>query len=328
MINVKKPGLQTAVQDEGRYGHYDVGMSPSGALDKNSYRIANMLAGNEPGAAALESVFVGPTLEFTEEYTIALTGAEMQPKINGEAVAMWSAIRVKAGDVLSFGALKSGCRGYIAVSGGIDVPLVQGSRSTFLSSRIGGLEGRALKAGDVLKVGNMKKCDVADGTKVPEQYIPKYSTHYDLRIMTCMFYYRLSEKGKQALVDATWTITPDANRVGYRIHPDIPLELIEREQPFGAGSGQTNVVEAGYPVGGIQVPDPTEPIALLADTVTCGGYMTPAAIISVDLNMLAQAKTNETIKFKVVDMDEALAARKANNDMLNAIAAHIAAASK
>jgi len=152
-IRVKQPGLLTTVQDTGRFGEYSIGIPPSGAMDVFAYQVGNYLVGNEEGAAGLEITYLGPQLEFTENTVIAITGAEMPPKINGEEVPTWEALRVEEGDILSFDYLKSGARSYLAVAGGIDVPVFMHSRSTYTLIGLGGHEGRALQEGDELKVG-------------------------------------------------------------------------------------------------------------------------------------------------------------------------------
>ena len=152
-VNVISPGLSTTVQDLGRPGYYHLGIPLSGGMDRFALRAANMLVGNDEGAAVLEAVFMGPELEFTAPATVAVTGGDLPPKLNGEERAGWEAFPVKAGDRLSFGFLKSGARAYIAVSGGIDVPVKLGSRSTYTLGALGGHEGRVLKAGDSLPVG-------------------------------------------------------------------------------------------------------------------------------------------------------------------------------
>jgi biotin-dependent carboxylase-like uncharacterized protein len=316
MIKVLKPGLQTTIQDKGRVGYYEIGMPPSGAFDQKSYMIANMLVGNDLSAAVLETTYVGPSLEFQQDACISLTGATMQPRVNGNVVPMWETVYIKSGDVLTFDQIESGVRGYIAVSGGFDVPIVMGSRSTFLSSKIGGLEGRALKANDCLNTGDLKKYRVSKGTRIKEEYIPKFGDYYEVRIMDGLCSYRITEESKKTISEADWVITPDANRVGYRIYSGKPLAFIERKQPFGAGNSPSNVVDVGYPIGSIQVPDVLEPIILFKDAVTCGGYATIATIISVDLNIMAQAATNNHIKFSYVTMEEALQARDKDKEFM------------
>lgn len=153
-VLVRDPGLETTVQDTGRLGYYSIGFPPSGALDSFAYHVGNALVGNRPGAAALEAVYLGPTLELTVDTLIAVTGADIPAFLDGEEIPTWEAVPVAAGSVLSFGQLRAGARPYVAVSGGIDVPLYYGSRSTYTLVGIGGLEGRALRAGDELPLGS------------------------------------------------------------------------------------------------------------------------------------------------------------------------------
>ncbi|MCG7334704.1 biotin-dependent carboxyltransferase family protein [Sporosarcina sp. ACRSM] len=318
MIKVISPGLQTTVQDGGRIGFYEVGMPPSGAMDKYSYTVSNLLVGNNENAATLEITYLGPVLEFQEDALIALTGGEIPPKINGEAVPMWEALSVKAGDRLSFDFVKQGARVYLAVAGGIDVPVIMGSRSTYTLCGIGGLEGRPLQANDQLVIGADRLHSVQAGARVADELIPLFSKKHEIRVVLGLCSYRLTEESKERFFSIDWSVTPEANRVGYRFKGER-LNFVEREQPFGAGSNPSNVVDLGYPIGSIQVPDGVEPIALLNDAVTGGGYATIATIISTDLNKMGQIKTNETVKFVSVSIEEALAARKEEKDKLNAI---------
>jgi biotin-dependent carboxylase-like uncharacterized protein len=318
MIKVISPGLQTTVQDGGRIGFYEVGMPPSGAMDKYSYTVSNLLVGNNENAATLEITYLGPVLEFQEDALIALTGGEIPPKINGEAVPMWEALSVKAGDRLSFDFVKQGARVYLAVAGGIDVPVIMGSRSTYTLCGIGGLEGRPLQANDQLVIGDDRLHSVQVGARIADELIPTFSKKHEIRVVLGLCSYRLTEESKERFFSIDWSVTPEANRVGYRFKGER-LNFVEREQPFGAGSNPSNVVDLGYPIGSIQVPDGVEPIALLNDAVTGGGYATIATIISTDLNKMGQIKTNETVKFVSVSIEEALAARKEEKDKLNAI---------
>src|SRR5262245_43588514 len=165
-IKVKAPGLATTVQDLGRPGYYHLGIPLSGGMDRFALRAANLLVGNDEGAAVLEAVFMGPELEFTADATVAVTGAELPPKVNGELRETWTSFRVKAGQVLSFDYLKKGARAYIAISGGIEVPVVLGSRSTYALGALGGHEGRKLQAGDQLPVGASAKA-AKEGAAIP-----------------------------------------------------------------------------------------------------------------------------------------------------------------
>jgi biotin-dependent carboxylase-like uncharacterized protein len=306
-LRVASPGLLTTVQDEGRPGVYAVGMPPAGAMDKFSYRVANMLVGNPPGAAALEITYLGPELELTQDAVIAITGADLPPKVNGEEVARWESHRLRAGDVLSFGYLQSGARAYLAVAGGIDVPEVMGSRSTYTLVGMGGFEGRALQAGDELPVGAEGRG--TPGRRVPAELVPAYGTETELRVVVGLASYRIMPDSLRAFFDATWTVTTDANRVGYR-YRGITLDFVDREPPHGAGSDPSNVVDGGYPLGSVQVPGGVEPIALLQDGVTGGGYATLATIVSADLDRVGQSKTHEATRFTEVDLEGALRARQ------------------
>lgn len=318
MIKILQPGIETTVQDIGRIGYYEMGMPPSGVMDKYSFKIANYLVGNEENAAVLEATYMGPTLEFEEDAVIAITGGEIPPKINGESIPTWEAFEVKTGDILSFDFVKTGARIYISVAGGIDVPILIDSRSTYTLCNIGGFEGRALQEGDSLKIGDQKKNDAKVGQRIEDKYIPKHEKSHEIRIVMGLCSYRFTDESKKSFLEQDWSVTPDANRVGYRFKGER-LYFVEREQPFGAGSNPSNVVDLGYPIGSIQVPDGAEPIALLNDAVTGGGYATIATIISSDLDKMAQVKTGDKVRFIAVDIDEALQIRKDKKQKLQEI---------
>ncbi|WP_153731536.1 5-oxoprolinase subunit C family protein [Sporosarcina obsidiansis] len=318
MIHVIHPGLQTTIQDGGRIGFYEVGMPPSGAMDKYSYAVSNLLVGNNENASTLEITYLGPTLEFKVDTVIALTGGDIPPKINGELVPMWETLEIKAGDQLSFDFVKSGARVYLAIAGGIDVPQIMGSRSTYTLCGIGGLEGRSLQAGDKLEIGTDNERTPIVGARIEDKYIPTFTKKHEIRVVLGLCSYRLTEESKERFFAIDWLVTPEANRVGYRFSGER-LNFVDREQPFGAGSNPSNVVDLGYPIGSIQVPDGVEPIALLNDAVTGGGYATIATIISSDLNKMGQIKTNESVRFVSVSIDEALAARKVVKNQLEEI---------
>jgi biotin-dependent carboxylase-like uncharacterized protein len=311
----------TTVQDEGRIGSYHLGMPPAGAMDRFSYRVGNLLVGNPDGAAALEATYMGPELAFTEDAVFAVTGADMPPLLNGEELAPWTAHQAKAGDVLKFSYLKAGARSYIAVRGGFDVPLVLGSRSTYTLTGMGGFEGRALAAGDELRLGDANGAPFRPAA-VPEELIPIHEAEPELRVVVGLSSYRITPRSLEGFFDTTWTVTPDANRVGYR-YRGTPLEFVEREQPAGAGSDPSNVVDIGYPIGSIQIPGGTEPIALLNDAVTGGGYATIATIISADLDKAGQSKTHDKTRFVEVTLEDALQARHEARDRLDRVRAAI-----
>lgn len=321
-IAVHEGGIATTVQDAGRFGLYHLGMPPSGALDDFSFRIANLLVGNPETAAVLEATFNGPVLEFAQDTVVAVTGAELPPKLDGEEQPTWTALPVRAGQTLSFDFLRSGARAYIALAGGIDVPVVLGSRSTYVLCGVGGYEGRAIRGGDTLPVGAHDASAAARrvGRSVPEAQRPRFSKQAELRVNMGLCGYRLSDAGREAFLGLEWTVTPAADRIGYR-YKGGELGFVPREQPFGAGSDPSNVVDVGYPIGSIQVPGGVEPICLLNDAVTGGGYATIATVISADRDVLAQTRTHDTTRFRAVGMEDALAARAAKKARLDEIRA-------
>jgi biotin-dependent carboxylase-like uncharacterized protein len=316
-LEILRPGLQTTVQDEGRVGGlYAHGLPPSGALDKRAYRIGGALVGNPPGTAALEMTYMGAELVFTAATVFAVTGAEMSPKLDDEPIESWRSYRASAGDRLSFGLLTAGARAYLSVAGGVDVPLYEGSRATYTLVGRGGFEGRALAAGDVVAVGAG-----VDGTPdrvVPERLRPQYGGDVEVRVVAGLASHRLEPESLRTLFDATWKVTPNANRVGYRYRGPA-LRFIDREPPVGAGSDPSNVVDFGYPVGSIQVPGGVEPICLLNDAVTAGGYATVGTVISCDLDLVGQSQIAQATRFVETSLDEALAARRARQAELRSV---------
>lgn len=305
MIEVRKPGLSTTVQDTGRSGYYDLGIPPSGALDQFALRAANLLVGNPEDAAVLEVVYLGPELVFTEPAVLAVAGAAMAPKVNGEERPQWESFAVAAGDVLSFGYLAGGARAYLAVSGGVDVPEVLGSRSTYGLGALGGFQGRPLAAGDVLPVGAGTG---AAGRSVPADLRPTWSKDVEVRVMMGLYDHRLTAGGRETFLSTTWSLTPVADRIGFR-YSGAELETVEREAPFGAGQDPSNIVDAPYPIGSIQVPGSVEPIVLHRDAVSGGGYMMVATVLSGDLDVVAQSAPGTRTRFVEVDLDGALAVR-------------------
>ncbi|WP_277454861.1 biotin-dependent carboxyltransferase family protein [Janibacter sp. DB-40] len=320
-VRVVSGGLSTTVQDLGRTGRYAIGMPPSGAMDQYSFRVANLLVGNPEGAAALEATYIGPSLEFTDDRLVAVTGGDAAVTLNGEPIPMWSSAQVRSGDVLSFGMITSGARPYIAVSGGIAVPEYLGSRSTYTLIGLGGHEGRTLADGDVLPLGDGVTGEA--GAVVPDELVPQFPSDIEVRAVVGLCSYRLTPAALESFLSTPWRITKDADRVGYRLRGGT-LDFVEREQPFGAGSDPANVVDLGYPLGSIQVPGGDEPIVLLGDAVTGGGYVTIATVISVDRDLFGQAKTGDTIRFRDVGIDEALAARADRNRRLDRIRSALA----
>ncbi|WP_036499051.1 biotin-dependent carboxyltransferase family protein [Nocardia aobensis] len=306
-VEVIEPGLATSVQDLGRSGAYNVGIPPSGALDQTSAKIANLLVGNDIGAAVLEAPYLGPKLGFSGPAVVAVTGAQADVLVNGIEVPAWESFRVEEGDVLSFGFVRGGARLYIAVAGGFDVPVVLGSRSTYGLGALGGFDGRILRAGDTLPVGVAGPDFVARA--VPEKARPRWSREVELRIVLGLYDYRLTPDGRDTLLDTVWSLTPVADRTGFR-YAGAKLDFEERVQPFGAGSDPSNIVDAGYPIGSIQVPSGSEPIILHRDAVSGGGYAMVGTVISVDMDLVGQSAPGTNTRLRAVSLDDALSARR------------------
>jgi biotin-dependent carboxylase-like uncharacterized protein len=309
-IKVLKPGLATTVQDLGRPGYYHIGIPISGGMDRHALAAANLLVGNAEGDAVLEAVFMGPDLEFTDDTMVAVTGAELPPKLDGVPRETWASFKVKRGQKLSFDFLKKGARAYIAVAGGIDVPVVLGSRSTYALGALGGFKGRKLEAGDELPVGSAKTM-VKEGRTVGERLrgLPM-GIPTELRVMPGLYWHRITEGAGKAFFSDTWKVAMEADRIGYRFKGGQPLDFVPREPPFGAGSDPSNITDACYPYGSIQVPGGTEPIVLHRDAVSGGGYFMVGTVISADMDVIGQLQPNTPIRFVKVEMDQALAARK------------------
>ncbi len=304
-IEIIEPGLAASIQDQGRPGYYNVGIPPSGALDLFSAAAANVLVGNPSDAAVIESTYMGPKLRFTEDTVAAVTGADIPVKINGHTAPMWESFPVKTGDELSFGILEQGARMYVAVAGSFAVPEVLGSRSLYALGAFGGFEGRALQAGDLLPTGTAVG---TPGRVLPNELRPQLSREVDIRVVIGLYDYRLTDKGLSALLDQPWKLTTVADRIGFR-YSGHSLDWKERKQPFGAGSDPSNITDAGYPIGSIQVPGGIEPIILHRDAVSGGGYAMVATVISADLDVVAQCSPGTQTRFRPVSLEDALEAR-------------------
>lgn len=316
-IKVLHHGLATTVQDLGRPGYFHLGIPVGGAMDRYAMRAANLLVGNDEGAAGLEAVFMGPKLEFTEDALVAVTGADMPAKVDGEEKPGWTAFKVKAGQVLSFDFLKAGARICIAVSGGIDVPEALGSRSTYPIGALGGYKGRPIAAGDELPVGEGSLA--SEGKSVAPALRRMPSNPCELRVLPGLYWDRLTDSAKDSFFADEWKVAPEADRMGYRFKGGRHLEFVERKQPFGAGSDPSNIVDSCYPYGSIQVPGGTEPIILHRDAVSGGGYFMVGTVISADMDLIGQLQPHTPTRFIKVDMDQALTARAERAKMLAAL---------
>ncbi|MDM8004081.1 MAG: biotin-dependent carboxyltransferase family protein, partial [Bacteroidota bacterium] len=214
-VIVHKAGLLTTVQDRGRYGYQRYGMPVSGAMDVFSLELANLLVGNDPGDACLEASISGPEMEFTGATWIAITGADIDPHLNGQGIPMNTAVDVRSGDRLAFGGLRSGCRAYIAFAGGIAVLPVMGSRSTYLRAGIGGFQGRALMPGDELPLGESKGRPRLK--KMPEGLIPEYKHEQTIRIISGPEAHYFEIAGLRSFLSTEYTVTAQSDRMGYRL---------------------------------------------------------------------------------------------------------------
>jgi len=318
MIKVLKPGLATSVQDLGREGYYHLGIPPSGALDQYALSAANQLVGNPAGAAALECTLLGPELEFQQDALVAVSGAHMTPRLDGVEMHPDTAFSVKAGQVLRFDFPKAGARMYLAVAGGIDVPVVLGSRSTYALGGLGGFNGRRLVAGDELPVGIASGKGRA-GASLPMALRQAIGGEITLRVVPGLYYERLSEAAAQRFFAEPWTGGSEADRIGYRFKGGSALSFQPREQPFGAGSDPSNIVDSCYPIGSIQVPAGLEPIVLHRDAVSGGGYAMIGTVISADLDLIGQMQPNQKARFVSVTLDQALEARRSYKKKLTCL---------
>lgn len=292
MFRVVEPGPFTTIQDLGRYGFQQFGIPVSGALDLFSCRVANLLVGNPENAAVLEITFIGPKLEALSEGVVALTGADMPLHVNGKSRALWEAIPVKAGDRISLKAAAKGVRAYLAVSGGVLVPEVMGSRSTCIGGRFGGMKGRALAAGDILERGAAHVPYAM--LRLPDEFRPEFRSEITLRALPGPQddYF---DKGLELFLSSQFTVTPQADRMGYRL--DGPVITLKEGMP-------TSIISEPHVPGAVQVPPDGRAIIVLVEQ-TVGGYAKIATVVSADLNILAQARPGHRVRFSRVDGAEA-----------------------
>lgn len=310
-LRVVEPGLLTTVQDLGRHGHQREGVPPGGAMDPAALRIANVLVGNEEGEAGLEITLLGPTLRFEEEALVAIGGAELGAVVAGVALPPWRPALVPAGATLAFGEARLGCRAYLAVAGGIAVPPVLGSRGTFLRAGLGGVEGRALRRGDVLPVGEPSRLGrrIADGLRRgPEGGVvvagwgagpslrPAYAERPVVRLLPGGHAHLLTPPSRRALYGAEFRVSPRSDRAGYRL-----------EGPRLATSAPLDLLSAGVAFGTVQLPPDGEPIVLMADRQTVGGYPRIGEVAGVDLPLLAQLKPGDRLLFRPCSLQDAQA---------------------
>lgn len=295
-LEVLQPGALTTIQDRGRYGYQQYGVSVSGAMDKFALRVANLLVGNDDGEAAIEVTIVGPKLRVLEALKVAFTGGDLSHQINGMQAPMWQSLDVKEGDILSFGPPKSGCRAYLAVCGGINAPLSMGSRSTHILSKLGGLNGRALAKGDLLPVKRLEESHFRPNPfyRFRADQIPVYGRDWLVRVIPGPQSEYFTRRGIETFLTNEYVISPQADRMGYRLKgPQI-------EHKAGA-----DILTDATPPGSVQVPGDGMPIILLTDGQTTGGYSKIAVVISVDQDQLAQARPGDTVRFQKIGVLQA-----------------------
>ena len=293
-IRIINGGMLTTVQDNGRIGYQQFGVPVSGAMDPQAAAIANILVGNEDNEAVLEVTMLGPRIEFQEANCIAVTGGDLTPQLDGKSFPMNRAVAVQKGQVLSFAAPRSGCRAYIAFAGGLDIPQVMGSRSTYLKAKIGGLEGRKLDKEDIIafraptaQLPNMEKRAVADAETFTK-------TDVTLRVVLGPQDDAFTEAGIKTFLGETYAVTVQSDRMGCRLDGPV-IEHVK----------DGNIISDGISFGAIQVPSEGKPIIMVADRQTVGGYTKIATVISADFSKAAQIKAGDKIRFVQVGITEA-----------------------
>jgi biotin-dependent carboxylase-like uncharacterized protein len=293
-IDVLDGGLLTTVQDLGRFGCQQYGVPVSGAMDTWALRAANRLAGNGDGTAALEITLIGPALRFDGPGVIALAGGDLGARLDGRPVPSWQSVAVRAGSELAFSGAHDGMRAYLAVAGGIAVPLVLASRSTLVNARLGGFQGRALAAGDRLPVGACPDDSSLAGRRFPRDVAPTYGHAHTVRVVLGPQDDAFTEEGVRAFLSETYTLALQSDRVGCRL-----------TGPRIAHRSGADIVSDGTAFGSIQVTGDGMPIVLMADRGTTGGYTKIATVVSADLSRMAQAAPGDRVRFAAVEVDDA-----------------------
>jgi urea carboxylase len=310
MIGVVSPGLETSVQDlPGRIGYWEQGFPPSGPMDSWSFRLANLLVGNEAEAAALECQFIGPSLRFDAATVVAVTGADMKPKLDGEPIESWTSIPVQAGQVLTLGSAAMGARAYIAIAGGIDTAPVLGSRSTFHMAGVGGVEGYAVKAGQSLPVGQGR---AVPRRKVRQDRRPDIRARRDWRIEVVRGPNDdwIDEEGHRRFFASDWKLQAKSNRTGLRLTgPEFTFAPRAYDKRPEHGQHPSNILDHGYPLGAINLAGQT-PIILVNDAPSTGGFINPYTVPTATFWKLAQSRPGDIYRFIEIDIEAAQALRR------------------
>lgn len=309
-FEVVKSGLETSVQDlPGRIGYWEQGFPPSGPMDSWSFRLANVLVGNDPDAAALECQYLGPSLRFTGDAVVAVTGADMDARLDGEPVPLWTSLAVKAGQVLALGSARTGARAYVALDGAIDTPPVLGSRSTFHMAGVGGVEGYALQAGQTVPLG---AGGGTAGWTVTDSARPLIGE--TKRWTVCAVPGPdddwIDEAGHARFLSADWTIQAKSNRTGIRLTgPEFTFTRRAYDKRPEHGQDPSNILDHGYPVGSVNLAGQT-PIILAVDGPSTGGFINPYTVPSAEFWKLGQARPWDVLSFRAVSVKEALEMRR------------------
>jgi urea carboxylase len=309
MVQVIKKGLETSVQDyPGRIGTLNLGFPPSGPMDSWSFRLANVLVENEPRAAALECQFLGPTLKFNSDRIIAITGANMSPKINGTPVPLWESLEVKKDQVLEMTFATVGARSYIAFSGGINTTPWLGSRSTFHKAGVGGIEGKAIQEGQIIPLNKSKS---VAGRKIKKNSIPVISTNkkWSVEVVKGPNDDWVDEKGHKMFLNSDWKVQSKSDRTGYRLDgPKWSFTKKATHKGLEHGTFPSNIIDQGYPVGAINLAGQT-PIILVNDGPSMGGFIVPYTVPSASFWKLGQAKPGDRFNFVEISVEKAQALR-------------------
>ena len=292
-IRVLQPGVQTTVQDLGRFGYQQFGVPVAGAMDPRSMKLANLLLDNDPGEAVLEITIMGPQLVFDEPNYFTLTGGDLGALLDGKPCPRYQAVRAEAGQTLRFLGLKNGCRAYLSFAGGLDIPPVMGSRSTYLKAKIGGFKGRRLEAGDELAFRSPKPDLIfAERRQLGIDFVPQ--KQYDLRVILGPQDDCFTEEGIRTFLTEIYTVSAEFDRMGCRLEG----ALIEHKNGG-------DIISDGIAFGAVQVPSAGKPIIMAADRQTTGGYTKIATVISADFRFLGQLKGGDKVRFVPVSVEQA-----------------------
>jgi len=291
-FKILNPGLFTTIQDLGRFGYLKYGVPISGAMDTFSFVAANLLVANNPNDACLEITLIGPELQALARTQVAITGGLASPKINGQNVPMWETLDVQEGDIISFGKIVKGCRLYFSIRGGVNTPLVLGSRSTYVRGMLGGLNGRQLKTGDIIEV--FAKPHLETRLSMSEELMPQFTGRFMMHVILGPQSDMFTEKGMQTFLSNSYKVTSEADRMGYRL-----------EGPTIEHKSKAEIISDALLPGAVQVPRGGKPIMIMRDAQTTGGYPKIAVVVSPDVSLLGQARPDDTVEFSRITIKQA-----------------------